>query len=45
MKESDTTVKEKNTNKKLDEISKKLDIILVTLLARSYLTRNEITRF
>jgi predicted HTH transcriptional regulator len=42
MKESDATTKEKNTNKRLDEISKKLDIILVTLLARSDLTRKEV---
>ncbi len=42
MKKSDATAKEKNANKRLDEISKKLDIILVTLLARSDLTRKEI---
>jgi DNA-directed RNA polymerase specialized sigma subunit len=42
MRESNTTAKDRNTNKRLDEISKKLDIMLVTLLARSELTRKEI---
>jgi DNA-directed RNA polymerase specialized sigma subunit len=42
MKQPNPTTKEKSTDKLLNEISKKLSIIIVALLARSELTEKEI---